>query len=154
MGWENQRPFYKKRLELRKTAPKPPFKAYIYCTKGKKENDKFWIAHRGNNYLANGKVIAEFTCNYVMNHCEMSNVDMAERMSCVPRTEILKYANGKNVLGWHIDNLVIYDEPKELGKFEFPKDNIYQSYRKRNHYFKGITRPPQSWCYVQKGGEQ
>lgn len=167
MGWENQRPFYKKRLELRKTAPEPPFKAYIYCTKGKNKNDKFQIAHKGNNYLANGKVIAEFTCDYVLNHCEMANADIMERMSCVPREDILKYANGKNVRGWCIDRLVIYDKPKELSEFfiycgENPKCDGCEA-----HYYSNtecgkedyccsvidgcrpLKRPPQSWCYVE-----
>ena len=171
IGWDNQRPQYKKRLELRKTAPKPPFKAYIYCTKGKTVDEFFSIATRGNNYLANGKVIGEFVCNYVLDHCEMSNADMAELMSCVKREDILKYANGKNVRGWHIDNLVIYDKPKELSEFfhycgDNPKCDGCEA-----HYYsstecgtedyccsvvegcKPLTRSPQSWCYV-KGGVQ
>lgn len=49
-----------------------------------------------------------------------------------------------------IENANRYDKPKELSEFEFPKDNIHLSYRKRNQYFKGITRPPQSWCYVEE----
>lgn len=160
MGWENQRPFYKKRLELRKTAPEPPFKAYIYCTKGKNKNDKFQIAHKGNNYLANGKVIAEFTCDYVVSHCEMANADIMERMSCVPREDILKYANGKNVRGWCIDRLVIYDKPKELSEFHKvgyteTKESVSWLTRDEENSWQ-IKRPPQSWCYVdhptEKGG--
>ena len=165
IGWENQRPLYKKRLELRKTAPKPPFKAHIYCTKGKTVDELFTIATRGNNYLANGKIIGEIVCNYVLSHCEMANEDIAEQMSCVSREDILKYANGKKVLGWHIDELVIYDKPKELSEFytecrmncehcemwgytrinaeEFDMDCKSDWY---NH--KPLTRPPQSWCYV------
>lgn len=50
-----------------------------------------------------------------------------------------------------IENAKRYDKPKELSEFEFPKDNIHLSYRKRNQYFKGITRPPRSWCYVEEG---
>ena len=172
IGWENQRPLYKKRLELRKTAPKPPFKAYIYCTKGKTIDEFFTIATKGNNYLANGKVIGEFTCDYVLSHCEMANADMAENMSCVSREDISKYANGKNVRGWHIDNLVIYDKPKELSEFQLCENIRCSAYlnrmcllRKQNDVIqcknldcqhKRITRPPQSWCYVEllKGGAE
>ena len=39
--------------------------------------------------------------------------------------------NGKDVCGWHISDLVIYDQPKELCDF-------------------GIKRAPQSWCYVRR----
>ena len=151
IGWDNQKPQYKKRLDLRKTAPKPPFKAYIYCTKSRKHYESFAVS--GKPFECGGKVIGEFICNYVLEHCEMANVDIAERLSCVSREDILKYANGKNVRGWHIDNLVIYKQPKELSDF-----------RKYISYFDGISieeleaegvnglrikRPPQSWFYVE-----
>ena len=57
----------KKTVEVRKTAPKlePPFKCYIYCTKGK------WI-WTGNvedygtlTTIGNGKVIGEFVCDKI-----------------------------------------------------------------------------------------
>lgn len=151
IGWQNQRPQYKKRLELRKTAPKPPFKAYIYCTK------KFY--KKGDGYFQGkycGKVIGEFICNYVLDHCEMSNADMAEQMSCVPRKDILKYANGKNVRGWHIDNLVIYNEPKGLHHFFKPCGDCDKKGTSRcteeltDCRAKVMARPPQSWCYVEE----
>ena len=152
IGWDNQRPQYKKRLELRKTAPKPPFKAYIYCTK------KFY--KKGYGYFQGkycGKVIGEFVCNYVLNHCEMSNADIAEKMSCVPREDILKYANGGNVLGWHIDNLVIYDKPKELSEFyrhDTTYDNSFGWAFEDRTKKTPITRPPQSWCYIEHMDEK
>ena len=155
IGWDNQKPQYKKRLELRKTAPKPPFKAYIYCTKSRKPYESFAVS--GKPFECGGKVIGEFICNYVLDHCEMSNADMAELMSCVKREDILKYAKGKNVRGWHIDNLVIYDEPKELGEFHTLKKcnsckSGYEStaciYDENCIVSSQITRPPQSWCYV------
>lgn len=173
IGWDNQRPQYKKRLELRKTAPKPPFKCYIYCTLS--GSNEFFKEDCGGNIaewnrsrmaFKKGKVIGEFICEYVLNHCEMSNADIAEKLSCVSREDILKYANGKNVFGWHIDNLVIYNEPKELSEFytecqmncehcemwgytrvnadEFDMDCKSDWF---NH--KPLKRPPQSWCYVE-----
>lgn len=73
------------------------------------------------------------------------------RHSCLSWEELRTYIGQdiKTFYGWRIMNLEIYKKPKELSEFEFPKDNIYLSYRKRNQYFKGITRPPQSWCYVE-----
>lgn len=176
IGWDNQRPQYKKRLELRKTAPKPPFKCYIYCTlSGSNEffkedcNGDIAEWNKSKMALKKGKVIGEFICDYVLNHCEMANADMAERMACVPREDILKYANGKNVLGWHIDNLKIYNEPKELCEFgticeglkPYQCDNCEYSYTESNESIgvyhecccdniKPLKRPPQSWCYVEK----
>jgi len=160
------KPLFKKRLELRKSKPncETPFKAYIYCTK-----DKYmlWILDKpdrdfhskiasiftakavGGATKANGKVIGEFICDYILRHCEMANADIAEQQSCVSREDILKYANGKEVFGWHISNLVIYDKPRELN--EFRSYNV-RAYLDENGYpmpTHEIKRPPQSWCYVE-----
>lgn len=48
---------------------------------------------------------------------------------CLTKNEIKNYLKNKKGFGWHIDNLKIYDKPKELKEF-------------------GKTRPPQSWCYL------
>lgn len=162
LGYDNRRPLYKKRLELRKSAPKTtPFKAFIYETQGKTETP--WIDEDGHEiFKGRGQVIGEFICDYVVRHCEMSNADLAEEMSCVPREDILKYSNGKEVFGWHISDLVIYDKPKELREFwradKCPyatEDGCTYKY----HCFRAgqtkrcgdtLTRPPQSWCYVEE----
>ena len=161
-------PKYLKRLDLRKTKPKyeTPFKAYIYCTMGETiylPSDIF-----GNEAL-NGKVIGEFVCDYILRHCEMANADIAEEQSCVLREDILKYSNGKEVFGWHISELVIYDKPKELSEFITPtacesriaKNMMCNTCCLSSEFCskkpKRITRPPQSWCYVsqiEKGGSE
>ena len=122
----------KKTVEVRKTRPKidTPFKCYIYCTQGKdvlaisQYADKsafLWKKSDVDRYNAdmvrNGKVIGEFLCDHIMRHCEMANADIAEQQSRVKREKILEYANGNEVYGWHISDLVIYDKPKELGEF-------------------------------------
>jgi len=190
----------RKTLDLRKTAPEAPFKGLIYCTKAKehfslggglyacrdtlyrlptgeiKFGDGFelwadWGGQHDANNILNGKVIGEFICDYVLGHCEMTNADIAEMQSCVPREDILKYSNGKEVKGWHISDLVIYDKPKELGNFRVPCRE-YDKERPRcgdcEYYYsesnecvgfyeecrcdgmKHIERPPQSWCYVEE----
>nr|DAI85890.1 MAG TPA: helix-turn-helix domain-containing protein [Caudoviricetes sp.] len=61
----------KKTIEVRKTAPKEvPFKAYIYCTKGKDGYE--WLYRVDNNGYGkaqswHGKVIGEFICDKVDN---------------------------------------------------------------------------------------
>lgn len=103
----------KKTIEVRKTYPKlpTPFICYIYCTK-----------ERG---CANGgKVIGEFVCDLIGLH---HSTDIPS--SCVPVEELKKYANGKMLARWHISDVKIYDQPRELRDF-------------------GKKRPPQSWCYV------
>lgn len=75
--------------------------------------------------------------------------------------------------GWHISDLKIYDEPKELSEFNKPCDFNYDCFlcdravydkkvitdisgkiTKVNNKFIAcddvITRPPQSWCYVEE----
>lgn len=48
------------------------------------------------------------------------------------------------VYGWHISDLVIYDKPRELSEFT--------GLRKTKFGYAPIkiTRPPQSWCYVER----
>ena len=83
----------------------------------------------------NGNVIGEFVCDY-MTGLKADNMIQAyynnTKDTCLTDEDIKNYANGKKVYYWHISNLVIYDEPKDLSKY-------------------GLTRPPQSWCYVESG---
>ncbi len=94
--------------------------------------------------------------------------------SCVPYDDVSEYIGfGKTGYGWRIYNLKIYDEPKELNQFwkfsndgerpcEKGKDCEYEYYdfsedcRACGIDFGGddcphmrMSRPPQSWCYVE-----
>ena len=99
--------------------------------------------------------------------------------TCLTYEEICDYGKGKTLYGLHISNLVIYDKPKDLGEFRTTghcfnfknvecTKNIWGDYifhysqnslcracknlddlgdcRKTSHQ---LTRPPQSWCYVE-----
>lgn len=165
-----------KTLELRKTVPNlpTPFKCYIYQTRLK------WVFNLlrrlGMDGIADalsngfGKVVGEFVCDGYLRNCEMANADIAERQSYVRREKILEYSGGKQVYGWHISDLVIYDKPKSLSAFrspckEYEKDRpicgacryyYYESNESVGFYeeclcdgLKHIARPPQSWCYVE-----
>ena len=171
----------KKTLEVRKTKPKlpVPFKVYIYCTKNKQffncggmrlSNDDLYRLPNGeikygcsvelmsygddeyneNNFL-NGKVIGEFICDGILSHCEMGNADIAEQQGCIKREELLKYSNGKELYGWHISDLKIYEQPKDLSEFRLYNLRAYYDEELRlpmpTHE---ISRPPQSWCYVEE----
>lgn len=178
----------KKTVELRKTKPdiETPFKVYIYCTKPKGKYDYGLCIDRGVcgtlksvgllakcNYefavknempILSGKVIGEFLCDHIMRHCEMANADIAEQQSRVKREKILEYANGNEVYGWHISDLVIYDEPKEILSFFYPckEDCDTCKYNRLNPWANSIepvmmcqrdvTKAPQSWCYVEEIG--
>ena len=162
-----------KSIELRKSKPNipVPFKCYIYQTRHK------WVftllRSLGKDHLADtleagfAKVIGEFVCDHILGHCEMANADVAERQSYVRREKIFEYSCGKEVYGWHISDLKIYDKPKKLSEFlnpckEYEKDDPRcgncDFYHSMGEYpaecacdgLKPLTRPPQSWCYVEE----
>lgn len=135
-----------------------------------------------------GKVVAEFTLNtidylvdvgggvhYTDKDYNFLDLDNLKTNSCLTDEQIYQYLglrkNSKyynDGYVWHIDNLKIYDKPKELSEFygakEYPyKDcgDIYnigcwESYCKM--FSRGecrfghlrLDRPPKSWCYVEE----
>lgn len=178
----------KKTIEIRKTRPKidTPFKCYIYCTKEK--NQSLWSgkkyryvddhSHNMFDKALNGKVIGDFVCDEIIGGYLISPWgDFLQKVSCLTYDEIKEYAGDKPVLSWHISELKIYDEPKEITSFKV-KDNyriercaarerVYnnpdftnESLLKGAYYCnkyndfcdkcltKELTKPPQSWCYV------
>jgi predicted transcriptional regulator len=133
-----------KTIEVRKTRPKieRPFKVYIYCTYGK-ANENYMLGKRG-------KVIGEFVCRGMMD----GGSKLLPKQSCLTLDEILDYAKGKRVYGWRIANLVIYDKPKELSEFWTVKCTNKKGgcigCEAKPSCIKTITRPLQSWCYVEE----
>ena len=153
-----------KTVEVRKTRPKiePPFKCYIYCTNGK---EKLWVSRGseraftrekiaaicqakdvGGAYQGNGKVIGEFMCDVVITAEHGRYVVLNSHDTQIESLDLCDYADGKTVYGWNICELVIYDQPKELSGF------IGLRKTKLGHA-PIVARPPQSWCYVEEGGE-
>lgn len=116
----------------------------------------------------NGKVIGEFVCDAIYD-CRDVNMDD----TCITVAEWLKYTKGHKgeVYGWHISNIVIYDKPKELSDFATFCDKNVNHCANCEHYLfdsddlngyrrwcgvyhrKPLTRPPQSWCYVEERKE-
>lgn len=162
----------KKTIEVRKTVPKlkTPFKCYIYDTKGTFDitlcpdlsATSVKVADKGR-----GKVIGEFVCDKVF---VISNHFDKLSDACLTLEEFYVYEGNSTVYGWHISDLKIYDTPKELGEFYSPNNNIKCEHKQRGYnmdfctqfengqYFckmlncdkKKISRPPQSWCYVEE----
>ena len=154
-----------KTIEVRKTAPKEvPFKAYIYCTKEKKQDDIIWAGVCGDRGKWNGRVIGEFICN---NASELDYVyywnNGYEFATCLTYRQVADYGKGKTLYGWHISDLKIYDKPKELSEFSRPCSYSGLCFSCKRTSFKKdgnllcntkITRPPQSWMYVEDLGEE
>ena len=134
----------RKTIEVRKTRPKiePPFKVYIYCTKG---GEPIWTTNYNRDGYLNGKVIGEYVCD----SCERYGPPFLglSHAGCVPAPELYEYNRGGiGLYGWHISDLVIYDTPKELTDFNRPSDQCDLLTGAPNI----MMRPPQSWCYVQE----
>lgn len=192
-----------KTIEVRKTRPKidTPFKCYIYCTKDKQraffteqvfdgEKGKWAIPHLGN-----GKVIGHFVCDniypiknqysdFVVTNATQGETNEIARQSCLDYDDMIGYFGDKDGYAWHISNLVIYDEPKELSEFwaynaelnklfnegedycawgrcetengctnDCDTENIlncYQCWADWNGWCHRLTRPFQSWGYVEE----
>lgn len=162
-----------KTIEVRKTAPQEvPFKCYIYETQGRTETP--WVDEDGHFiYKGRGQVIGEFICN---NASELDYVyywnNGYEFATCLTYRQVADYGKGKTLYGWHISELKIYDRPRELSEFKTPsceksekacgnckwlvKINTPDVYECECYVEDGrpITRPPQSWCYVEDLGEE
>ena len=112
--------------------------------------------------LLNGKVIAEYICDEIQewvfdnetNSYDISDDDLA--LTCLTQEQLWEYGKGKTLYGYHISNLKIYDEPKELSEFKqchkCPYGDI-SNCAKHDYSCDGtykLTRPPQSWMYVEE----
>lgn len=161
-----------KTIEVRKSAPKEvPFKCYIYETQG--QYVKFTHGAHTKYGYGRGKVIGEFICDKVYSiknrgssfsvaDEEQSVTNEIARQSCLYYDDMVSYFGNKDGFGWHISDLKIYDKPKELSEFCIPckvscencKNPLYFECWCEEKGKKIVTRPPQSWCYVEDLGEE
>lgn len=149
----------KKTLEVRKNRPKleTPFKVYIYCTKA----PKGWYRFSSPPAQMDGHIVGVFTCSRISTMSvsyekpERANARMVWPESCLTDRRIMDYlGKGKMGYGWHISDLKIYDTPKNLGEFYRACSEKYTDCSKcidlRDNTCMQITKPPQSWCYVEE----
>ena len=64
--------------------------------------------------------------------------------ACLTREDVYKYLGTGNGYGMQIDDLKIYDTPRELGEFTGLRETKFGAEPVP------ITRPPQSWRYVEE----
>ena len=108
-----------------------------------------------DNFL-NGKVIGEFTCDriyeletkahgssYYVKNEDQPTTNFIARQSCLDLKDMHDYLHAQTGYGWHITDLRIYDTPRELREFTGLRNTRFGA----APY--DITRPPQSWCYVE-----
>lgn len=159
-----------KTIEVRKTAPKceTPFKCYIYMTQGKLKDLGIYSEWVYKNRM---KVIGEFICDKVypiknrgssfsVADEEQGVTNEIARQSCLYYDDMVSYFGNKDGFGWHISDLKIYDKPKELSEFRKPCEinlpmcDRCEYYSTWNGRCENITRPPQSWQYIEDLGEE
>ena len=148
-----------KTIEIRKTRPKiqTPFKCYIYECKGRLQR----LSDIMYDYEGSGKVIGEFTCDRIDDFQVFENNAVQDwhfhrlENSKLSYEDLADYIGANNTgYAWHISNLHIYDEPKELSMFmrhDSTYDNAFGHVFEDRSKSVPITRPPQSWCYVETG---
>lgn len=107
--------------------------------------------------IFNGKVVGEFVCDYI-NYISPSSCVVKEDIekdlegTCLSVERFKEYAGWKHgmsiaecrdMYGWHICDLKIYDEPKELSDFSRVGCKHLPIQRCT------VECPPQSWMYVE-----
>ena len=155
-----------KTVEVRRTRPVhgTPFKVYIYCTLA--GSDSLFIDvlnrdvaewNRGGWPEKKGRVIGEFICDDIRRigpeYCVVKE-DIESAISgsflTVPQVKDyagwksgMSYADLKDLYGWHISDLKIYDRPRPLSDFTRLRATKF------GYEPVDIERPPQSWFYVE-----
>lgn len=170
MGWNIDK---EKTIEVRKGFPKADCwnkKVKIYCSKNKKSFAEIPKAYQPLMEKFLGKVIGEFVCDRIDSYVgkdddnkeywdlSVKEWDDLKKKSCLTIGQIIDYTgDSNNCYGWHISQLKIYDKPKELSEFA-PICRIRKDLCKVCCFYeevfggccRSITRPPQSWCYVEE----
>ncbi len=157
----------KKTVEVRKTRPAiekvgDKFKCYIYMTKD--------ICFNTFHSFNAGKVIGEFVCDDIDKiahvgtrnndihlrivdenlYCKELDYEYVNNKCCISIRDLEEYSNGGTIFGWHISDLKIYDKPKGLSEFSNGSSRLTLNDDMTKFVWSGMTRPPQSWCYVEE----
>lgn len=165
----------KKAIEVRKTRPKldTPFKCYIYCTLPKYPHEDFIATdYPRPQFYGGGKVVGEFICDQIIDawwdyvpdaitrEVTGGNLEALDGIGMTDE-ELFSYVGDSmrgHCYGWHISDLLIYDQPRELTAFRrlCPNDLYCEAcamYSNNNGICNNgalpLRRPPQSWCYVE-----
>ena len=164
-----------KTVEVRKTRPKleTPFRVYIYCTGAGNWWQRF--PKTGLQQMEE-RIIGTFVCDDIRRigpeYCVVKeDIESAIAGSCLTVPQVkdyagwkpgMSYADLKDLYGWHISDLKIWDEPVRLKDFWGVKPCkhggdcctclLWDNMKKECCAFRYISRPPQSWCYVEVGG--
>lgn len=160
-----------KTLEIRKSDLKNlPQDVLFYMSKDEKSFAKIPKEFQEKYRKHFGKVGIEFTCDksicldyYPQDYTDMPGKfsEMICKESCLSYNEIMAYKKEKLAYGWHISNLKVYGEPKELSELWGRKNclaahtvecwNCFAACREINgKHYQPLRRPPQSFQFVEE----
>lgn len=121
----------------------------------------------------NGKVVAKFTLkkverfiqglneveyerlpNFALQDYDYHGLDCLMEKACLNDEEINEYAPDLSFYAWHISDLQIFDEPKEISEFKYEKKKVRLT---EKYHWKTerlglvpVKKAPQSWQYVEE----
>ena len=162
MGWNIPQ---RKTVEARKNYPKAANwnkVVKIYCSKDNRSFSEIPKEYQPLMERFLGKVVGEFVCDqlcWVLSHPSIFAghpmfFQKAIDDACLTRDEVERYSSGRDVVGWHITQLKIYDKPKALSAYGSKhKCNLSRKCTEQGLLRAGyckLTRPPESWCYVEE----
>ena len=123
------------------------------------ENQKTW---RHNYVLGLVSEFEEYGKGYSKNTYHHEYGSVLRRDSCLTNDEIFNYLNkDKNVMcgkvgyAWNIDNLVIFDRPKELSKFYKRTIHSCEKCKYKSEAYchfkclKRLTKAPQNYMFIE-----
>ena len=159
MGWKVEQ---EKTVEVRKNFPRAQDwdkKSLIYCSRDRRSFNRIPKEYQPLMAPLLGKVIGEFVCDAIWKIAvDLRRARPTAKYACLTTKELETYRGYKDAYGWNISDLKIYDKPRELREFipACPSKNDEKGscrgckYEGRFCRRERITRPPQSWMYVEE----
>ena len=125
------------------------------------------LASKHVSFGMHGKVIGEFVCDKVRDYIPfgLRGYELPSewlKNMCLSKEQLDQYGGLKTLHGLHITEPKIYDTPKELSEFRkpcpheampcwiCPSCDLDKDYYNLMQCLNTISRPPQSWCYVEE----
>lgn len=158
----------KKTIEVRKSALKNlPQDIVFYMSKDEKSFAKIPKKFQGKYREHFGKIgiraVVDKIVKMKMTIDDFGNLILLSSIAkwnfnhCLSNDELDSYLGDKTGYGWHLDNVAVYDKPRELSEFRKPCPygnmpcGVCEDYSDYSGECRNIvTRPPQSWCYVEE----
>ena len=166
----------KKDIEVRKSALKDlPQDIVFYMSKDERSFAKipkeFQAKYRKHFGKVGIRAVVDKICSMKMTITAYGDLILLSKIGmicnyniCLSNDELYAYLGDETGYGWNLDCVAIYDKPKELSEFRksgfmTEEEWLFNLYPNTHCHYEAwakkfeITRPPQSWMYVEELGE-